>query len=275
MFLIFCKLQGVAGIWKEKLIVLYTVVVRGLLAVVIILGVIFYLNLSYARIYNFIKEHKLQNPSLEQRYIISNGQNFLLGVKNEQQYKYVALGDSLTAGVGSARHEETFPYLLAQKLAVQGGKDIFLINLGQPGADVAEVLKFQVSEAVKENPDYISLMIGTNDVHNFTSRGFFSSSYKTIITTLSQQTKAKIILLNLPYLGSNKLVWPPHNTWLDFRTRQFNEDIAKIAREEKIFLNDLYTQTKTLSSQPEFYSTDLFHPSAQGYILWAQSINAD
>ncbi|KKR79642.1 MAG: hypothetical protein UU73_C0003G0308 [Candidatus Daviesbacteria bacterium GW2011_GWA1_41_61] len=247
---------------------------RNLFLIVLIFFSAFYLNFSYARIYNFIKEHKLPNPTLQQRYTLKNDQNIFSGASDKDQQKYMALGDSLTSGVGSQSYEKTFPYILAQKLA-SGKKDMLLINLGQPGADIAEVLKFQVPEAIRENPDYLSLLIGTNDVHNFTSRDSFRNSYKVIISNLSQQTKAKIILINIPYLGTKDLIWPPHNLWLNFRIRQFNEDIAQIAQEGNLHLEDLYTQTKKLSSQPGFYSADLFHPSAEGYILWGQIINAD
>lgn len=184
--------------------------------------------------------------------------------------KYVALGDSLTAGVGSNDYKQTYPYLLAKHLA--GNNPLALSNLAIPGAETLDVLEKEVPEAIQEKPDYISLMVGANDIHNLRTNKDFSINYNAIITALKKETNAKIILINIPYLGSDMLIWPPYNFLFDLRTRQFNGIIKSIAEKNGLRYVDIYNLVPV---KQNLYSFDGFHPSGQGYLLMGEAINAD
>ncbi len=194
------------------------------------------------------------------------------------EVKYVALGDSLSAGVGSPTVNETFVYQYALDLSEAYGK-VNLLNLAQPGGTTVHVMKTQVPQTVEENPDYITLLIGTNDIHNKRTIDDFRENYQYILNELLTKTDAQITVINIPYLGSDKVIYPPFNFLLNSRTKQFNEVISSlagsIANNDRIRLIDLYTETYTLSKQSQsYYSSDLFHPSSEGYILWGERINA-
>lgn len=234
---------------------------------VILLG-IGYLYFSYARIYNYIGEKNFLPPTAPRTY--------LLGNKNSKEIiRYVALGDSLTAGVGSTDDQQTLPFLIGQKL-LKGKGEVLIVNLGQPGATSLNVLHDQLPKAIGESPDVVTLLIGINDVHNLVSLKDFQTNYQQIINELTQKTHAKVIAINLPYLGSDVLVYPPYNFLLDFRTRQFNTIISQIAREKSVSYVDLYTKTKDLfRKNPRLYSGDQFHPSDEGYKIWGDLIDAN
>lgn len=184
--------------------------------------------------------------------------------------EYVALGDSLTAGVGSNNYQQTYPFLVAEHLA--GDRPLTLVNLAIPGAKTADVLKREVPQAIQQKPDYISLMVGVNDIHDLRTSKDFTANYNAIITALKKGTSAKIILINIPYLGSDMLIWPPYNFLFDLRTRQFNSIIKGIALEDNLQYVDIYNLAPI---KQDLYSSDGFHPSEQGYLLMGEAINAN
>ncbi len=227
--------------------------------VVIFLAVItLFLNRSYAHIYSTINTVNLPNPNLKSAAI---------GIGPE--LKYVALGDSLTAGVGVTNFQETYPYLFAEALP----NSVTLINLANPGVTSKEVLQNQVNQALAEKPDLITILIGTNDIHNLVSPERFGENYSQIIGQLNN-TGAKIVLINIPYLGAPSLVYFPYNYLLNFRINQFNQVIEQLAATNHLGFIDLYSKTYSqFSSSDQFYTKDLFHPNQKGYILIQQIIN--
>jgi lysophospholipase L1-like esterase len=252
----------------EKLYFRKTYLFIGL-AIILIVIVAVYINRSYAHIYNTIDSVALTSPDKLRTYLIANN------MAAKSTLTYVALGDSLSSGVGANKYEESFPYLLAQYLA---GNDyqVTLRNHSAPGAKTADLLTGLLPGAIKDNPDIITLLIGTNDVHSNISQKDFSAGYEQILKRLSTETKAKIYIINLPFIGATDLILPPHNYLLDQRTKKFNAIIKNLAIKYQVKYIDLYTSTEALFKKPgSYYSADFFHPSAEGYKIWADLIYAD
>jgi len=239
------------------------------LILVAILVLIIYINRSYSHIYKTIDSAGLKSPDRVQIYLITNN------MTATKTLTYVALGDSLSAGVGADKYEESFPYLLGQYLA---GNDyqITLKNHSLPGAKTADLLAELLPAAIKDNPDIITLLVGVNDVHGGVSNQEFADNYEQILKRLTVETKAGIYIINLPRLGANNLLLPPHNYRFDSRTQEFNKIIQELAAKYQIKYIDLYTYTHSLFRKPgAHYASDLFHPSAEGYKIWADLIYAD
>lgn len=236
----------------------------------------FYLYLTYAGFYDFIGKINLKTPYTQVPIILENSQGTAQGTG---QVKYTALGDSLTAGVGSTNVNDTFAYQYALKLSAKSEK-VSLYNLAQPGGTTVNVIKDQLPATLEIKPDYVTLLIGTNDIHNKRFIKDFRENYTYILSELLTKTNAHITVMTIPYLGSPKLVHPPFDYLLDFRTKQFNkvisEVVANVNSSERVKLTDLYTQSNETSKQnTNYYSSDLFHPSNEGYLLWGKIINAN
>lgn len=226
-----------------------------------------YLIFSYLRIYRYAGDVVLQNPYVTDSFTLENP-------RGQGSIQYVALGDSLSVGLGSQSVNETFVYQYALKLSEKYSQ-VKVINFGQSGATTKNLVDRQLAQAIAQNPDYITLLIGINDIHAQVSTDDFKRNYQYILSELVNKTKAQIIVINLPYLGSYKLIVPPFNTILDSRTKNFNSIISGGASNKRIKLVDLYGKTYQVFSQdPKYYSSDLFHPSAEGYMLWSKIINA-
>ncbi len=235
---------------------------------VLILGFGGYFYLHYAGYYNYLKAHPQDNPSTESHYIVPS-QN------PARTITYMALGDSLTAGVGVTDFKQTYPYLVAQKLAV-ADQTVNLVNLGQPSATTDDLIKTQLPAVAKAQPDYITLLIGTNDIHNHAFASTFKTNFHKIIGRLVAQPKAKITVLTIPYLYSTKINFWPYDYELDYETQKFNQIIKDETTNFGLKYVDLYALTsEQFKGDSSLYSVDLFHPSASGYKLWGDLINAN
>ncbi len=233
--------------------------------------IFFYLLFFYIRFYHFIGDVNLKSPYTVTSLTLDNP-------KGDGSVKYVALGDSLSAGVGSQNVNDTFVYRYAKNLS-EKYQNVSVLNLAQPGGTTVEVINNQISQTIKFKPDYVTLLIGINDLHNKRTLGDFQKKYGFILDELLTKTDAQITVINIPYLGTSKIVYPPFNLLLDLRTKQFNNIISTVVNTKeqagRIRYVDLYKNTYLISKQDlKYYSSDQFHPSGDGYILWGQIINA-
>ncbi len=226
-----------------------------------------YLNLTYSRIYRVIGEAKLSPVKNQSNYLINNRNDLATST-----LFYAALGDSLTAGVGTEIYTEALPYLLAEKLA--GDKQpVELSSFSVPGITTSGVVSDLLSKAIEARPDIITLLIGVNDIHNKVLAGEFAKNYEEILSRLRAETKARVYVISIPFIGSDKLMSPFYQKVFDKRTREFNVIIKGLAGKYQFEYVDLYSSTVELfKSSGSYYSKDLFHPSASGYQLWADII---
>ncbi|OIJ65562.1 SGNH/GDSL hydrolase family protein [Streptomyces mangrovisoli] len=79
--------------------------------------------------------------------------------------RFVALGDSLTEGVGDpvAGGRRGWAALLADGLAPLPGENVRFTNLAVSGAQTRDVLERQTPAALDLSPDVVSVVIGVND----------------------------------------------------------------------------------------------------------------
>lgn len=234
-----------------------------ILSLLILVCVGIYLNRSYAYIYDKIDNMALTASNDKQTYTLGDTQAL------DKNIVYVALGDSLTAGVGVDTYEQSYPYLFAQKLA-QKNMSITMYPYAIPGAKTKDVEDQLLDETIKTSPDIITILIGVNDVHGNIETIEFKNNYENILKRLVQETQAKIYIINIPYIGSPKLILPPHNLYFDKKTQEYNEILTELASQYKVEYIDLYTPTRESAKKELYYASDLFHPSYLGYTLWAQ-----
>lgn len=242
---------------------------RGGVIIFLLIIIVLYFNRSYAHIYNKIKEVDLKSSDNGQSYFVVNNETA------SSSLTYVALGDSLTAGVGVINYEDSYPYLLAQYFA---GNDfqVSLQSRAEPGAKVADLVTDFLPVAINDNPDIVTLLVGVNDIHGPITQKEFSQNYEIILKRLTTETNAKIYVINIPFIGADNLLFPPYDYFFNIRTRKFNKIIKELTDKYSVKYIDLYTPTEDLFRENgSHYSTDFFHPSAEGYKIWADLIYAD
>ena len=180
---------------------------------------------------------------------------------------YVALGDSTGAGVGA--REGGYVVRLFKRIA-ERRPESKLSNLCVSGATTADVVRGQLERAVALNPDLVTVGIGVNDIGHGLTLDQFSKNYEEILSTLKEKTHAQIIVSNLPDVSSAPRIPNVMRSEYQRQLIQFSRRLEEIANRHGITIFDVYTLTRDeLPSHPEYFSSDGFHPSDEGYELWA------
>ncbi|MDQ5970522.1 MAG: Adventurous gliding motility protein, partial [Patescibacteria group bacterium] len=69
------------------------------------------------------------------------------------------------------------------------------------------------------------------------------------------------------------LLWPPYNFYFKYQTTEYNKIIKGLASDYDLTYIDLENSLQSkVQDEDAYYSPDSFHPSAEGYQLWAQII---
>jgi lysophospholipase L1-like esterase len=193
------------------------------------------------------------------------------GEEDDPPLTFVVLGDSTAAGVGSGGAEFAYPTLLAERLAGSGQR-VHLIDLGESGARVGDMLERQVPEAVDSNPDLVFVGIGANDATHLTKLADVRRDMTSALDLL-EGTSAKIVVAGAPDMRAAAFLEPLRSI-VGWRGRRVAETIEDVARSYGIPAVPLAEQTgKYFAMDPEkYYSPDDFHPSGAGYELWARAI---
>ena len=180
---------------------------------------------------------------------------------------YVALGDSTGSGVG-ARNGGYVARLFKRIVEQRPGSA--LVNLCVSGATSADVLRGQLQRGIDKNPQLVTLGIGINDIgHGFTVEQF-AKNYDEILNTLRQKTQAQIVVTNIPDISSAPRIPVFIRSEYQREIARFNERLHEIAERHGVTIFDIYSVTqRELPSHPEYFSSDGFHPSDEGYELWA------
>ena len=181
---------------------------------------------------------------------------------------YVALGDSTGSGVGAV--EGGYVARLFKRIEARrpGSK---LVNLCFSGATTSDVLREQIDDGVRAAPQLVTLGIGINDIGHGVSVEQFAKNYEEILAKIRSQTKATIIVTNIPDISSAPRIPAAMRDQYQQEIIQFNRSLTEIAVAHGAGLFDVYAIThEQLPGHPEYFSGDGFHPSDKGYELWAE-----
>ena len=180
---------------------------------------------------------------------------------------YVALGDSTGSGVGA--REGGYVLRLCNRL-VQRRPESRLTNLCVSGATTADLIRTQLQRGVALNPDLVTVGIGINDIGHGLTLEQFSKNYEVILSTLREKTRAQIVVTNLPDVSSAPRIPGALRREYQQQIRRFSQRLEEIAARHGVTVFDVFTIThEKLGSHPEYFSADGFHPSDEGYELWA------
>ncbi|HEX6622224.1 MAG TPA: SGNH/GDSL hydrolase family protein [Pyrinomonadaceae bacterium] len=184
---------------------------------------------------------------------------------------YAALGDSTGAGVG-AREGGGYVARLFERIerARPGSR---LVNLSVSGATTEHVLFQQVGRLLEGGvPSLVTLGIGINDVQRLMLEEY-ERNLEQIVRRVRAATDAPFVLTNIPDITCSPAV--PEFMRAEARKRidAFNAALARVAALHSLTLVDVYTKSRELlPARPDFFCSDLFHPSDEGYRFWADEM---
>lgn len=194
---------------------------------------------------------------------------YTVGENTEPTILYTPLGDSLTAGVGVSTYTKSYPYLLALHLHDTTTQKVLLKPHAIPGATTGDAITKLLDRLISSNPNLVTILLGVNDVYKPVPPETFRENYTHILDRLTKETHATIYILSIPSIGDTSLTTPEERAYLHARTQEFNRILIELAETYHLPYIDLYTPTLLPSQEKGYYATDLFHPSAKGYAVWA------
>jgi lysophospholipase L1-like esterase len=184
--------------------------------------------------------------------------------------RLAVLGDSTAAGVGVQRVTETVGGQLAARLAGEGRR-VRLSGAGIAGSRSGD-LGPQVSRALLTRPDVAVLLIGSNDAMHAAPLPAVRRNLGEAVTRLRTAGVA-VVVGTCPDLGAARAFGQPLRTLLSIRARQLAAAQSSAVIAAGGVAVDLGTLTgRVFRADPGTLCADRFHPSADGYRLWAEAL---
>lgn len=182
--------------------------------------------------------------------------------------RMVWLGDSTAAGVGATSPERAVPRRVAAALH----RPVELTDLAVSGDRVADVVADQVGHLEALHPDVVLVSVGANDVVHLTSRADFRATYERIVDSVPHD--ALLVLLGVPDMGAPPRFAQPLRAIVALRGRQLDDVARGVARDAGAVYVDIAGKTGPTmrSDTARYFAEDRYHPSDDGYDLWADAV---
>lgn len=164
---------------------------------------------------------------------------------------WVALGDSLTQGIGATAHDRGWVGQVRDRLAA-AGRPHRVVNLAVSGAKTFDVLERQLPVLDALQPDLVTLMIGSNDLMRPKNRSALSGRFEAILRRLPRGAVVTTL---------------PNPTRI---AREANALLAGIAAERGLVIAEL-RDPRTASWRGRL-AADHFHPNEDGYAAIADVV---
>ena len=178
--------------------------------------------------------------------------------------RYVAMGDSLTAGIDETPPGTRWADLLADRLR-KANPGLAYDNLAVFGLRSDEVRGSQLDAALAGPVDVASLICGGNDVMKLTApdAGRFEAELDTMFAALRAANPDALLIGGRIADVSELLAYRERSRARVVRaTGEFNAVIDDVAGRHDVRLVDLSIVTKTLAG--DVLASDGFHPSVAG-----------
>jgi len=187
--------------------------------------------------------------------------------------RYVALGDSYTIGTSVAAAERWPDQLIAAL-----GPDVqaleLVANLGVNGYTSADLIRDEMPVLAGLRPEFITLLIGVNDVVRGVAPATYAANIEVILGGLLELLPAdRVVTVAVP----DYTVTPAGADYGD-RHRQHdaivvaNQAMSLLAAERGIAYVDTFDLSLRAATDRSLVAHDGLHPSGAQYTLWVERI---
>ncbi len=169
----------------------------------------------------------------------------------------VALGDSLSQGIGASEWDQSWLHRLVRHQAdLSRGKPLDIVNFSRSGARLKDVMEVQLPalRALEQTPTLITCTVGNNDLVRSMAIGSTERDLMSLIARLPKGT----LFATLPANGS-------------LLAKRLNRIIRNEAPAEGLVVADVDEQLFTWRGRS---AGDRFHPNDLGYEAWFNAFAA-
>jgi len=193
-----------------------------------------------------------------------------IGGESASPLRIAWLGDSTGAGVGASSPDNALPRVVARGLR----RPVDLTVLAESGARVRDVLDDQIPLLQSLRPDWVIVGIGGNDVTHLTSRASFRSDLADVLRRSAAVGAERVVLVGIGEFAATPLLAQPLRAIAGMRADRLAADQKRVARERGALFVDVIEATGAafVRDPKRYHAHDGFHPSDDGYALWADAV---
>ncbi|MDX1959289.1 MAG: arylesterase [Leptospiraceae bacterium] len=182
--------------------------------------------------------------------------------KDDSKSRIVFFGDSLTAGLGLASIEESYPFLIGKKLE-KDGYQFKIVNAGLSGDTTSGGLS-RLDWAISKGVSVFILELGANDGMRGVPTETIEKNLKEIISKVKNKfPEAKIVLIPMKTFPNMGAAY----------SKKFEKVFLKVASDENITLTKFLLER--VAGIKNLNQADGIHPTAEGHKLMAETIYSD
>ena len=186
---------------------------------------------------------------------------------------YVAVGASETTGVGSDQPlRDAWPRIVHRTALPPGS---VFVNMGIPGATVAQALAEEVDQALAARPNLVTVWLNVNDMNRGVGVAEYERQLDTLVGRLRGGGAIRVLVANTPpldtlpaYETGRVLDAVPTPEDVQALVASYNEAIARVVQRQGAFLVDLHAvgmAARAAGTEARMVSRDGFHPSNAGH----------
>jgi lysophospholipase L1-like esterase len=190
-------------------------------------------------------------------------------VSGESRLRYVALGDSYTIGTSVGASERWPDQLVALMPELE-----LVDNLAVNGFTSRDVIEVELPRLDALRPDFITLLIGVNDVVQGVPAATYRENVRAILDDAVDRVGAeRVVVVTTP----DYTVTPAGADYGDpvaraAGIRAFNDILREVALIFAIPVVDIHDISLRAADDLSLVATDGLHPSGAQYALWVERI---
>ena len=187
--------------------------------------------------------------------------------------RYVALGDSYTIGTSVAAAERWPDQLVATLQPVAPTLEL-VANLGVNGYTSADLIRDEIPVVAGLRPDFVTLLIGVNDVVQGVAPATYAANIVAILDELLGLLPAhRIVTVAIP----DYTVTPAGSDYGDPRQQHdgivtANATMSRLAADRGVAYIDIFDLSLGAAGDRSLVADDGLHPSGAQYAQWVDRI---
>jgi lysophospholipase L1-like esterase len=196
-----------------------------------------------------------------------------VGQDGRPPLRLVLLGDSTALGVGVNRMVDTVGGQLATLLATgPGGRRVELSSVGVAGSRASDLATQVARCLLGERPDVAVILVGANDATSL-RRPVDAAAYLGSAVRRLREAGVEVVVGTCPDLGASRAIAPPLRQVVGWLGRRMSRAQVRAVHAAGGAVVDLAAETGAVfRADPNTLCGDLYHPSADGYRIWAYAL---
>jgi len=193
---------------------------------------------------------------------------------NQEEYSYLALGDSYTIGE-SVSQQASFPYQLSKQLGLLNyhvGNPKIIAVTGWTTGDLKDAI---AQQHITRKYSLVTLLIGVNNQY----RGYSPTDYRTEFVQLLHTAIAfangkqhQVFVLSIPDYSVTPFAKDLNVTKIAAEIDQFNAINKEESIKAGVHYLDITGISRDAKSDPSLIAFDGLHPSEKMYALWVKQL---